>query len=645
MIPELGHYALLLALPLALLLGSVPLWGAWRGSRACMALARPAAQALFALLLLSSACLVWAFLHDDFSVRYVAEHSNANLPTIYKIGAFWGGHEGSFLLWVLMLSGWTAAVSVFSRSLPDEMVARVLGVLGLIAAAFLLFVVDASDPFARLQPAAPHGLSLNPLLQDPGLIGHPPMLYMGYVGFAVAFAFSIAALLSGRLDAAWARWSRPWTVAAWVALTLGIALGSYWSYYELGWGGWWFWDPVENASFIPWLIGTALIHSLAVTEKRGTFRSWTVLLAIAAFSLSILGTFLVRSGVLSSVHAFATDPRRGMLILLLFGVVAGGSLLLYALRTPTNAPGVLYSLSSREALLLANNVLLTVAAACVLLGTLYPLIVAALNLARLSVGPPYFDAVFVPLMVPAVLLAAIAPLARWRRTPTPVLLGPELWPALVGAIAAVALPLALGYWRAGAALGSFVAVWLGASVIVQTATRWRAARPPASYLGMQLAHLGLAVSVLGIALVSAYALRHDLRMAPGDTTRIGGYELQFDGVRHLQGPDYTSIQGRFTLSRDGKDLALLLPEKRHYANSSEPMTESAIDTNVSGDVYVTMAVPLGGDAWVVSVYRKPFVDWIWAGALLMALGGATAVFDRRYRKARRTAVAALGARA
>ncbi len=642
MIPELGHFALLLALPIALVQGTLPLLGAWRGNRTWIALARPAARASFLLIVVAFSCLVASFLRSDFSVLYVAENSNTMLPMIYKFGATWGGHEGSFLLWLLMLSGWTFAVSIFSRSLPDEMVARVLGVLGLIALGFLVYINFASDPFQRLLPAALNGRDLNPLLQDPGMMGHPPMLYMGYVGFAVAFAFAIAALLAGRLDAAWARWSRPWTIAAWVSLTLGIALGSYWSYYELGWGGWWFWDPVENASFMPWLAGTALIHSLAVTEKRGSFRNWTVLLAIGTFSLSLLGTFLVRSGVLSSVHAFTTDPRRGLMILVLFTLVVGSSLVLFALRAPARAPGGSFELVSRESLLLGNNVLLVVAAASVLLGTLYPLVVEALNLGQLSVGPPYFNSVFVPVVVPLFLLAAIGPIARWRSSRASDLARQMRVPAVIALLGAIALPLWLGHWNAGAALGSFCALWLAASAVKQTRERLRSGNPPAGYWGMQLAHFGLAVSIVGVALVSHYQVERSLSMSPGDYTQMAGYKVTFKGVRTVPGPNYTAEQGIFDLSRNGKIDKVLLPEKRDYGSSSMVMTDTAIDTGPLRDIYISMGSSLGQGAWAVRVYYKPFVIWIWAGALLMAIGGITAAADRRYRVLSRRAALALG---
>jgi cytochrome c-type biogenesis protein CcmF len=641
MIPELGHFALLLALPLATLLGLLPLLGAWRGQRAWMAVARPAALALFLAVALSFACLARSFLVDDFTVAYVAAHSNSQLPAAYKFAAVWGGHEGSFLLWLLMLAGWTLAVAAFSRSLPLEMVARVLGVLGLVAAGFLVFVIATSDPFERLLPGAAEGQDLNPLLQDPGLVLHPPMLYMGYVGFSVAFAFALAALLAGRLDAAWARWSRPWTVAAWISLTLGIALGSYWAYYVLGWGGWWFWDPVENASFMPWLVGTALIHSLAVTEKRGSFRNWTVLLAIGAFSLSLLGTFLVRSGVLTSVHAFANDPRRGLMILVLLTVVIGASLTVFAVRAPASGLGGRFGMLSRETLLLANNVLLVVAAACVLLGTLYPLAMDALGLGKISVGPPYFNSVFVPIVVPVFLLAAFGPMAAWKNAQWRTLARHIRVPAMLACVAAVGLPFALGQWTPGSALGAFCATWLAAATVQQVVKRLRSGNPPASYWGMHLAHLGLAVTVLGVSVVKNHETERDVRMAVGDTTHVGGYAFRFAGVTQVQGPNYRATQGEIVIEKDGQAVRTLHPQKRNYFSSTMPMTETAIDTGVFRDLYVSLGEPLDNGAWAVRVYYKPFVDWIWAGALLMVVGGAVTLADRRYRVLARSARPAL----
>jgi cytochrome c-type biogenesis protein CcmF len=650
MIPELGLFALLLSLFAALALGILPLIGAQRNIPAWMAFARPATSAVFLLIAVSYACLTWAFYSNDFSVLYVAAHSNTRLPLMYRLSAVWGGHEGSLLLWVFMLAGWSLAVARFSRQLPQAMVARVLGVLGLVMAGMLAFVVFTSNPFDRVLPPPAEGRSLNPLLQDPGLVYHPPMLYMGYVGFSVAFAFAISALIAGQLDAAWARWSRPWTTAAWIFLTLGIALGSWWAYNELGWGGWWFWDPVENASFMPWLVGTALIHSLAVTEKRGSFKNWTVLLAIAAFSLSLLGTFLVRSGVLTSVHAFASDPRRGIFILMLLAIVVGSSLMLFAARAPKVSLGGAFALVSRETFLLINNVLLVVAAASVLLGTLYPLIIDALGLGKISVGPPYFNAVFVPIMLPLLALVAVGPVARWKHDEPKAIIG-KLWPAAVIAVlAGIALPWAAGGWNGAVALGLALVGWMVAALVLQAADRFKkpgAATP--SWWGMQVAHFGLAVFVVGVTLVSNYQEERDVRMEPGDTVNVGNHQFKFLGVRASEGPNYQAWVGSFELYRHGRLLRTLHPEKRNYGMGTMPMTEAAIDVGLTRDLYVSLGEPLTADkengAWAVRVYFKPFVDWIWGGALLMALGGFIAISDRRYRLSVKRAVALAGARA
>ncbi|HEY2928307.1 heme lyase CcmF/NrfE family subunit [Piscinibacter sp.] len=643
MTPELGHLALILALLVALVQGILPIVGAQRGQADWIALARPAAQTQFALVAFGFGCLTLAFLNNDFSVLYVAQHSNSQLPTAYRAAAVWGGHEGSLLLWLLMLNGWTLAVSLLSRQLPRAMVARVIGVLGLVGAGFGLFILATSNPFARLLPAAPEGQDLNPLLQDPGLVFHPPMLYMGYVGFSVAFAFAIAALLAGRLDAAWARWSRPWTTVAWIFLTLGIALGSWWAYYELGWGGWWFWDPVENASFMPWLVGTALIHSLAVTEKRGSFKNWTVLLAIGAFSLSLLGTFLVRSGVLTSVHAFASDPRRGIFILAFLVVVIGGSLTLFAWRAPKVGLGGTFALLSRETLLLVNNVLLLVAAGSVLLGTLYPLFIDALGLGKLSVGPPYFNTVFVPIMVPLLVLVALGPLARWKQLDARDMGQRVRLAALLALAAGAGLPFLMGRWSPLVAMGLLLAVWIAASTVFQLRDRLKSGAPPLSFWGMHLAHLGLAAFVVGVTLVKGYEIEKDVRMAVGDTVHLGGYTLRLLGVNDVPGPNYIAQRGEVELARDGRVLRTLNPEKRTYLSSQMPMTETAIDSGFTRDVYVSLGERLEGQgataAWSVRVYYKPFVVWIWGGCLLMALGGGVAASDRRYRLKRRQAAA------
>ncbi len=642
MTPELGHLALILALLVALTQGVLPIVGAQRGNAAWIALARPAAQTQFVLVAFAFGCLTSAFLANDFSVAYVAQHSNSKLPTVYRAAAVWGGHEGSLLLWLLMLNGWTLAVSFFSRQLPQSMVARVIGVLGLVAAGFLMFILLTSNPFERLLPAAADGQDLNPLLQDPGLVFHPPMLYMGYVGFSVAFSFALAALLAGRLDAAWARWSRPWTTVAWIFLTLGIALGSWWAYYELGWGGWWFWDPVENASFMPWLVGTALIHSLAVTEKRGSFKNWTVLLAIGAFSLSLLGTFLVRSGVLTSVHAFASDPRRGIFILLFLVIVIGGSLTLFAWRAPKVSLGGSFALLSRETLLLVNNVLLVVASGSVLLGTLYPLIIDALGLGKLSVGPPYFNSVFVPIMVPLLFLVAVGPLARWKQLDARDMAQRLRIAAVIALVAGAGLPWLMGGWTPLVGLGMLLAAWIVASTVFQIRERLKAGRPARSFWGMSLAHVGVAVFVVGVTLVKGYEVEKDVRMAVGDTLNIGGYTVRLLGVNEVMGPNYRAMRGDIELSKDASVLRHLYPEKRNYFSSEMPMTETAIDSGFTRDVYVSLGEPLDGNgaasAWSVRVYYKPFVDWIWGGCLLMAFGGVLAASDRRYRLKQRRPV-------
>mgnify|MGYP000845397222 FL=1 len=646
MIPELGNFALILALCVALVQGTLPLIGAHTNRQPWMALARPAAVAQGLLLAFAFGCLTTAFIQNDFSVVYVAQHSNTLLPLEYRVAAVWGGHEGSLLLWVVMLVLWTLAVAGLSRALPAPMVARVLGVLALLTAGFLLFILLTSNPFERVLPAVEEGRDLNPLLQDPGLIFHPPMLYMGYVGFSVAFAFAIAALLSGQLDAAWARWSRPWTTAAWVFLTLGIALGSWWAYYELGWGGWWFWDPVENASFMPWLVGTALVHSLAVTEKRGSFKNWTVLLAISAFSLSLLGTFLVRSGVLTSVHAFATDPRRGIFILVFLVAVIGSSLALFAWRAPKVGLGGRFALLSRESLLLTNNVLLVVACASVLLGTLYPLLIDALGAGKLSVGPPYFDAVFVPLMLPAAFLIGVAPFARWKQASVGELARTLRWAFLAAALVGVGAPFVFGEWKPLVALSLLLAVWIVLSALLNFVDRVRstragqsfftaARRQPRSFFGMHLAHLGIAVFIVGVTMVGAYQAEKDVKMEVGDTVSVGGYTFRFNGVRPAQGPNYRALVGDIDLVSEGRTIRKMFPEKRFYVASSMPMTEAAIDTGLLRDVYVSLGEPIDkarpDAAWAVRVYYKPFVDWIWGGCVLMALGGLVAMTDRRYR--------------
>jgi cytochrome c-type biogenesis protein CcmF len=646
MIPEIGQFALIIALFLALTQATLPLIGAQTGNRTWMALAAPTGQAQFIFVAIAISCLGYSFITNDFSVLNVATNSNSQLPLHYRLAATWGSHEGSLLLWTFMLSLWTVAVSLFSRHLPEEMVARVLSVMGIVSVGFLLFMLLTSNPFARLSPVPFDGRDLNPLLQDPAMVAHPPMLYMGYVGFSVAFAFAIAALLGGKLDATWARWSRPWTTVAWMFLTCGIALGSWWAYYELGWGGWWFWDPVENASFMPWLVGTALIHSLAVTEKRGGFKSWTVLLAIAAFSLSLLGTFLVRSGVLTSVHAFATDPKRGIFILAFLVIVIGGSLLLYAWRAKQVGLGGKFDVISRESLLLSNNVLLTVAAGSVLLGTLYPLIIDAIGGSKLSVGPPYFNLVFVPLMAPAMFLMGIGPVARWKKANIPDLVTRLRWAFVVSVIGAVTLPFVFGQWKWLVSLGLLLAIWIVTTVFAnlwerirvttgQLTTFQKLRTQSRSYYGMQVAHLGVAVFIVGVTMVTGYQMEKDVHMKTGDTVSAGGYDFRFDGVSRRNGANYIAGRAEITVSRNGQEIEKMFPEKRNYTASGSVMTETAIDSGLFRDLYVSLGESVGGDAWTVRVYYKPFVGWIWGGALLMAIGGGLAVSDRRYALAAR----------
>ena len=634
MFPELGQVTLILALLIAALQAALPLAGAQRGRASWMAIARPAAYLQLALVALAFAILSHAFVTQDFSLRYVATNSNSLLPVVYRYTAVWGAHEGSLLLWALILALWTAAVARFSQRLPSEVIARVLGVMGLVSVGFLAFLIFTSNPFERLLPAELEGRDLNPLLQDPGMIIHPPMLYIGYVGFAVPFAFAIAALLDGRIDVRWLRWTRPWTNVAWGFLTIGIALGSWWAYYELGWGGWWFWDPVENASFMPWLAGAALLHSQAVTEKRGSFRGWTLLLAIATFSLSLLGTFLVRSGVLTSVHAFASDPMRGLFILTFLGVVIGGSLLLYALRAPSAEDGAPFAASSRETLLLANNLLLASACAMVLLGTLYPLLADALNLGKISVGPPYFALLFVVLMAPLVLLLPFGPLTRWQREqasrPIAMLL-PWLGLALGIGIAAYFLA-PQGQWKVAAGVAGAAWVTAGTARFLWTRFNAQGRRFTAEMLGMTLAHVGIAVFLVGALLVEGLNQQRELALKPGQTVELGRHAFRFDGVQRLQGPNYIADRGTVQVLQDDAPLTTLHPEKRSYASGGQVMTEAGIAPGFTGDLYVALGEPLGGDAWAVRVHSKPFIRWIWLGALLMALGGFVTATDKRFRR-------------
>jgi cytochrome c-type biogenesis protein CcmF len=638
-----------MALMLALLQATLPLIGAAKGIPQLVAMARPTAQAQFIFVTIAISILGYSFITNDFSVLNVATNSNSQLPLQYRLAATWGSHEGSLLLWTFMLTIWMVAVTLFSNHLPSEMVARVLSVMAMISTGFLLFMLLTSNPFERIFPVPPDGRDLNPLLQDPTMVAHPPMLYMGYVGFCVAFAFAISALIGGRLDATWARWSRPWTTVAWMFLTCGIALGSFWAYYELGWGGWWFWDPVENASFMPWLVGTALIHSLAVTEKRGGFKSWTVLMAIAAFSLSLLGTFLVRSGVLTSVHAFANDPKRGTFILGFLTAVIGGSLALYAWRAKQVGLGSKFEIFSRESLLLTNNVLLIVAAGSVLLGTLYPLFMDALNLGKLSVGPPYFNTVFVPLMAPAMFLIGVGPIARWKQAKLPELAVRLKWAFALALIMAVVLPFVIGGWKWRASLGLLLAVWIVATVIQNLIARLRIqsgaanlfsrlASLPRSYYGMQLAHVGVAVFIAGVTVVTSYQTERDVKMNIGDTVSVGGYEFQLQKLQQVAGPNYQAMRADIEVAKSGSaPFAVMQPEKRSFTATQNVTSETAIDRSIWRDLYLALGDEVDGGAWTVRVYHKPLVNWIWGGALLMAIGGAFAISDRRYALAKKQA--------
>ncbi|ELY4313442.1 heme lyase CcmF/NrfE family subunit [Cronobacter sakazakii] len=641
MMPEIGNFLLCLAAGLALLLTLWPQWGAMRQAPRLMTLARPLACALFACLLGAFLILVHAFVVNDFTVLYVASNSNTELPVWYRVAATWGAHEGSLLLWVLLMGAWTFAVAMFSRAMPQEAIARVLSVMGGINFCFLLFILLTSNPFTRTLPEYPiEGRDLNPLLQDIGLIFHPPLLYMGYVGFSVAFAFAVASLLTGRLDTAWARWSRPWTQAAWVFLTIGIMLGSAWAYYELGWGGWWFWDPVENASLMPWLAGTALMHSLAVTEKRGSFRAWTVLLAITAFSLCLLGTFLVRSGVLVSVHAFASDPARGMFILALLVIVIGGSLLLYAVKGGSVRARVGNALWSRESFLLGNNILLITAMLVVLLGTLLPLVHKALGLGSISVGAPFFNVLFSALMVPFALLLGVGPLVRWRRD-EPQKLRRRLLVALVVTLAAsLMLPWLLqDSINAMTVAGLMMAVWVLVLTLMELLERathrhslWRGlGKLSRSQWGTTLGHVGLAVTVIGIAFSQNYSVERDVRMTAGDSVDIHHYRFVFREVRDAQGPNWRGAVGIIDVLRDGKPEATLRAEKRAYNSNRVVMTEAAIDGGLTRDLYAALGEELDDGSWAVRLYYKPFVRWIWYGGLLMAFGGLLCLLDPRYR--------------
>ncbi|MEM7196480.1 MAG: heme lyase CcmF/NrfE family subunit [Pseudomonadota bacterium] len=643
MTAHLGLLSLTTSLVVAVLLATLPLLGSLTRSPQLfgwVGFAKPAAIVQFMLVVVSYICLTQAFLQDDFSIAYVANHSNSYLPLIYKVSGVWGGHEGSILLWILMLTGWTAAVALFSGNMPEIVVARVLSVMAMVNIGFLLFTLLTSNPFALLPEPAVEGRDLNPLLQDIGLAIHPPMLYMGYVGFSVAFAFAVAALISGRLDAAWARWSRPWTNIAWGFLTIGIALGSWWAYYELGWGGWWFWDPVENASFMPWLVGTALIHSLAATEKRGVFKAWTVLLAVMAFSLSLLGTFLVRSGVLTSVHAFATDPERGLFILVFLIIVVGCSLVLYAWRAPTLVSRIQFESVSREMTLLLNNVLLCILCFCVLLGTLYPLIHDALGWGKLSVGPPYFDTLFALLGTPLALLVGIGAIVRWKRDQISRI-GRSVWVSMgVSVVGGLLTPLLFSHYSVMAAFGVSVGIWIAMVNLVAITERTRAGqrisglrKTPRAFYGMVIAHFGMAMFSIGVTLTTVYSVEKDIRMSPADAYGVAGYEFVFQGTRAVMGPNYQSTMGDIQVFRNGQEINLLNPEKRVYLVQKNPMTEASIDSGFLRDLYVALGEPIdASDTWAVRIYYKPVIRWIWMGCFLMAFGGFIAAADKRYRR-------------
>ena len=631
----------MLALVLALILGILPITGSLRGNRQLMALARPVARGQLAFIVTAFGCLVYTFVTNDFSVKYVAAHSNSLLPVQYRIAAVWGGHEGSLLLWMLMLGGWMLAVTLFSKRLPEEMLARVLGVMGLISVGFLSFTLFTSNPFERLLPAAMDGRDLNPLLQDPGMIFHPPLLYMGYVGFSVAFSFAIAALIGGKLDATWARLSRPWTTVAWMFLTLGIMLGSWWAYYELGWGGWWFWDPVENASFMPWLVGTALIHSLAVTEKRGAFKNWTVLLAIIAFSLSLLGTFLVRSGVLTSVHSFASDPARGLFILAFLSIVVGSSLVLFAWRAPKVGLGSGFGLISRESMLLLNNVLLVAAAGAVFLGTLYPLFLDALNMGKISVGPPYFEAVFAPIMAIAVFLMGIGPRTPWQQASLAKVFKHLLPWFIVSVALGILVPFWFGRWTAPVVAGTSLGMWALLTSMAYLVARVRGSTSGSAWAtlrgtsrstyGMLLAHAGIGVFILGVTLVKGYETSSEMRLRVGDVTTLDGYAFRLLAMEKMKGPNYSGIRGTLEVTQNGAKIDTLYPEKRLYTMQDSAMTEGAIYTSLFRDLYVALGEQISRDEWVMRIQHKPMVNWIWGGCLIMAFGGLLAVSDRRYR--------------
>ncbi|GAA5139286.1 heme lyase CcmF/NrfE family subunit [Thalassotalea piscium] len=646
MIPELGHFALVIGLAFAICLSIIPLIGVHTNHAQLTRYAKPLTFGMFAFTSISIIILGYSFVIDDFSVRYIASHSNSHLPYYFKISAVWGGHEGSLLLWVFSLTAWTAAVGKYSKGIDDAFIARVLAVLGMVAVGFMLFTLLTSNPFDRLWPVVPsEGRDLNPLLQDVGLIIHPPMLYLGYVGFSVAFAFAIAALMAGKLDSAWARWARPWVTAAWIFLTLGIALGSWWAYYELGWGGWWFWDPVENASFMPWLVGTALLHSLAVTEKRGAFRNWTVLLAIFAFSLSLLGTFLVRSGVITSVHSFASDPTRGSFILMLLAIAVGGSLILYAFRASNVSSFSRFAFYSRETALLVANIILVVAAVTVLLGTIYPLIVDAFGLGKISVGPPYFNAVFIPIMSCLFLIMGIGPLIRWKKAKKGELRKQISKPSVISLILGLLFPVIYGgefNWLV--AMGMTLAFWVSLVVIKDFRNQAKKAKGydirnvGLSQWGMTIAHMGIAVTIVGITIVSMYEKEVNVKMFINDSVNVAGYDFVYKGIKPVQGPNYSADQGQIEVYLNENYVSTLKPERRTYLVQTMGMTEAGIDPGLFRDLYVALGDPLPDNAWAIRIHYKPFVRWIWLGAIFMGIGGLFAMADKRYRRRKSTTV-------
>ena len=650
MIPELGQFSLILAFCLSIILGAFPIIGAHRNNLLWMNLARPLTAGVFVFLGISILILAYAFATDDFSVQFVAQHSNSALPTRYKLTAVWGGHEGSFLLWTFMLAGWMLAVAIFSKSLPIDFVARVLGVLGLLCGAYILFMLATSNPFDRIVPLPPaDGADLNSALQDFGFIVHPPTLYMGYVGFSVVFAFAIAALMSGRLDAAWARWSRPWANIAWAILTIGIALGSWWAYYELGWGGWWAWDPVENPPLITWLFGTALIHSLAMTEKRGMFKNWTVLLAILAFSGSLLGTFITRSGLLTSVHAFASDPSRGFFILGILGLAVGGALLLFALRAPLMKSEFGFDLVSREIFLLVNNVILVVASASIFLGTLFPMVYQAVTGDLISIGPPYFNAIFVPLMIILVLFLGVGPLSRWKRTSTAYLIQQLSKVAMAGLVVGVVLPfIILLEFSLAATLAVALGAWITLSIVKDISNKvsnkitiWQGLGSLSlSYYGMQAAHFGIAVMFVGVGLTSYFSSEKSVLLQPGQSTELDAYSFTFMQSTPVTGPNYIGDEAQIMVRRNDADIEVLYPQRRVYLASGTPSTEMAIDAGFLRDLFVTLGEEKESGAWSMTIYVKPFVRWIWLGAILMAFGGTLAAGDKRYRRLRQRRIAA-----